>query len=190
MYRQKLLNAVLFFAKETKRLNKTKLSKLLYFLDFEHFRQTGYPSIGLKYYAFDYGPLPRNFWAEIHNGELPEDLAEKVNAIQKIEGGRQEIEFRPKPKAEVDFSLFTLREQEILKKFAYIYNDSSGKTMSDISHEYGHPWEVTIQTKGEREEIDYLLAIDENSPIDIEQARESLHDYLEMTKLFNIGPTE
>jgi len=48
IYRKKLLNAVLFFAKNTKYVNLGKLSKLLYFLDFTHFKQTGYPSIGLE----------------------------------------------------------------------------------------------------------------------------------------------
>jgi len=45
--RKKLLNAILFFAKHTLHCNTTKLFKLLSFFDFEHFRQTGYPAIGL-----------------------------------------------------------------------------------------------------------------------------------------------
>jgi hypothetical protein len=40
--REKLINAILYFAHETKYLGKFKLFKLLYLLDFEHFRLTGH----------------------------------------------------------------------------------------------------------------------------------------------------
>jgi hypothetical protein len=45
--RDKLINAIIFFAKNTRFLGKTKLCKLLYFLDFEHFKETGRPVTGL-----------------------------------------------------------------------------------------------------------------------------------------------
>ena len=41
--RDKLINAILFFAERTRALGKIKLFKLLYLLDFEHFRKTGRP---------------------------------------------------------------------------------------------------------------------------------------------------
>jgi hypothetical protein len=40
--REKLINAILYFAHETKYLGKFKLFKLLYLLDFEHFRLTSH----------------------------------------------------------------------------------------------------------------------------------------------------
>src|SRR3990172_2038157 len=36
--REKLINAIIFFADNTRFLGKTKLCKLLYFLDFGHFK--------------------------------------------------------------------------------------------------------------------------------------------------------
>ncbi len=56
--REKLINAIIFFANHTKHLDKIKLFKLLYLLDFEHFRQTGQNVTGLTYSAQQYGPVP------------------------------------------------------------------------------------------------------------------------------------
>lgn len=41
----RLLQAVVFFASRTQHCGKIKLFKLLYVLDFEHFRQTGKTSV-------------------------------------------------------------------------------------------------------------------------------------------------
>src|SRR3982074_1597293 len=39
--REKLINVIVFFASNTEHCGKVKLFKLLYLLDFAHFRQTG-----------------------------------------------------------------------------------------------------------------------------------------------------
>ncbi len=56
--REKLINAIIYFARHTQYLGKIKLFKLLYLLDFEHFRQTGQNVTGLTYSAQQYGPMP------------------------------------------------------------------------------------------------------------------------------------
>ena len=56
--REKLINAIIYFAKYTQYLGKIKLFKLLYLLDFEHFRMTGRSVTGLGYHAWKYGPVP------------------------------------------------------------------------------------------------------------------------------------
>ena len=188
--RKKLINVVLFFAKETSHLNTTKLMKLLNFFDFEHFNQTGYPSIGLKYYAFDNGPVPKNFWLEVKDGIPPEDLRGKIAINKKEEYGRKELTFVPKSSAQVDFSIFTPREKKILEKLAIIYQEADAKTMSDISHEAEKPWEITRQGKGENAEIDYLLALGKDSSIDREEAEENLRDHFSILKVFDIEPSK
>src|SRR5271157_793245 len=148
VYRQKLINAVLFFAKETRHTNMTKLMKLLNFFDFEHFNQTGYPSIGLEYFAFEKGPVPKKFWLEVKDGNVPDDLRDKVTINVKYgEHGRKEMEFIAKAGAKVDFTIFTRREIKILENLAYIYKDANAKTMSDVSHEDNWPWEITRREK-------------------------------------------
>lgn len=53
--REKLINAIVRFTRYTNHCHKLKLFMLLNFLDFEHYRQTGRPSIGLKYGAWGMG---------------------------------------------------------------------------------------------------------------------------------------
>ena len=40
---------------------KTKLNKLLFYIDFEHFRRYGHSITGLQYNAISWGPVPNNF---------------------------------------------------------------------------------------------------------------------------------
>jgi len=191
IYRQKLINAVLFFAKETRHANMTKLMKLLNFFDFEHFNQTGYPSIGLKYQTFEKGPVPKKFWLEVKDGVAPDDLKDKVTIAEKYyENGWKEMEFIAKTGAQVDFAVFTPREKKILEKLAYIYKDETAKTMSDISHEDDQPWEITKRKKGLYAEIDYLLALKEDSTVDREEAKGNLNDHFSIMKAFKIEPTK
>jgi uncharacterized phage-associated protein len=56
--REKFIQAIIFFSLKTKYCGKTKLFKLLYLLDFEHFRQTGRSVTGMDYYAWEMGPVP------------------------------------------------------------------------------------------------------------------------------------
>ena len=167
----------------------TKLMKLLNFFDFEHFKKTGYPSIALEYYAFRNGPVPKKFWLEVKDGIPPDDLSGKV-MLRSGERNRKETEFIARPGAQVDFTIFTRREQEILQKLAYIYQDVTAETMSDISHEAEKPWAITITEKGLNAPIDYLLALDEKSEVDREEAEENLRDLFLILKAFDIEPAK
>lgn len=63
--REKLLNAIIYFLKNTKYCGLTKLCKLLYYLDFMHFRETGRAVTGLDYFAWDFGPVPQTLYFEL-----------------------------------------------------------------------------------------------------------------------------
>jgi len=54
-HREKLLNAIIYMANNKMFCGKTKLLKLLYFLDFKHFKQTAKSVTGLDYYAWEKG---------------------------------------------------------------------------------------------------------------------------------------
>jgi Antitoxin SocA-like, Panacea domain len=56
--REKLINVVVYFASNTRHCGKVKLFKLLYLLDFTHFRETGRSVTGLDYRAWKMGPVP------------------------------------------------------------------------------------------------------------------------------------
>ena len=191
IYRKKLLNAVLFFAKNTKRLNLTKISKLLYFLDFTHFKLTGFPSIGLDYYSFERGPVPRDFWAEIKDGNVPEDFKGKLVLIPKtddLDPNYKELEIRAIAKP--DLSIFTPREIKILEELAFIFKEARGIDISEVSHLPKHPWEITVRNVGKNKIIDYMLAIDDKSEIAPDDAIESLKEHFEVVHNFNLKPTK
>jgi len=191
IYRRKLLNAVLFFAKNTKHVNLTKLSKLLYFLDFTHFNQTGYPSIGLNYYAFQKGPVPRDFWLEIKDGDVPEDFRGKVALIPRTDEfapNYKEMEIRAIKSP--DLSIFTPRETKILDDLAFIFKEARAWEISEVSHLPKQPWDITKKKSGENCLIDYLLAIDEKSEISLDEARDSLKEHFEAIRNFGLEPTK
>jgi uncharacterized phage-associated protein len=189
-YRSKLLNALLYFSKNTKHANTTKVCKLLYYFDFEHFVQAGFPSIGLQYYAFQRGPVPKSFWLEIKDGVVPEDFRGKLGLLVKdneSDPEKREIEFKAIEKP--DMSFFSPREKKILEKIAFIFSESSAKEISDISHLKNKPWDLTKRTKGLNAPIDYLHAIDTSSELSVEEAKELLEEFFETIKNFSLHPT-
>jgi uncharacterized phage-associated protein len=191
IYRKKLLNAVLFFASNTKRVNLGKLSKLLYFLDFIHFNQMGYPSIGLKYYAFEKGPVPRDFWLEIRDADVPEDFKGKIVLIQKTDDFAphyKEVEIRALEKPDV--SVFTPREIRILNDLAFVYKEATASDMSEVTHLPKQPWDITIREKGKNQPIDYLVSIGEESAVSMDDAADSLKEHSEVVRNFEIEPTK
>jgi len=192
IYRKKLLNAILFFARKTKHLNMTKLAKLLYFLDFDHFKQTGYPSIGLRYYAFKWGPLPREFWLEVKDGKVPEDFKGKLAIVPMVDEldqmSTKGFEFRAI--SDPDLSIFTAREKKILERLADIYRDARAWQISEVSHMPREPWDIAFKQGGENCPIDYLLAIDDKSEISMEEARDSLKEHFEIVRNLGIEPTK
>lgn len=83
--REKLLSAIIYFIANTRRCHTLKLFKLLYFLDFEHFRQTGQSVTGLRYVAWPMGPAPAQLWHEL---DAPQpDLAAAVSVTRQTGRG-------------------------------------------------------------------------------------------------------
>jgi len=189
-YRRKLLNAVLFFSKKKmKHLNTTKLSKLLYFLDFTHVKKTGYPSIGLQYNAFEQGPVPKSFWLEIKDGIVPEDFKKSLTIIvnrDNLSNEKRELTF--KAKSDPDMKVFTPREQKILKDLAFFYLEATAAQMSEVSHLKNQPWDITYRTKGKNAPIDYELAIDSDVTINKEEIKQLIKDHFEIVKNFELSP--
>ena len=79
--------------------------KLLYFLDFTHFKQTGKSVTCLDYFAWKMGPVPKDLFEELDN--MGPDLNAAIKIIQKAsqKGEFQEIV----PKKKFDEKYFTRR---------------------------------------------------------------------------------
>jgi len=183
--REKLLEAVKYFAGHTKYCGLTKLFKLLFFLDFDHFRETGRSVTGLTYEAWPMGPVPADLYQEV-KGQPGPDMAthlkiEDPSEIQVEEdrpfvsdalntvGGEptaraiRNVRVPAKIKALKPFKskLFTKRELRLMESIAFIYKELTAAQISEVSHLKGKPWQVTKTKHGLRAPIDYMLALDE-----------------------------
>lgn len=178
--REKLLNAAIFFLKNTKYCGITKLCKLLYYLDFIHFRETGRSVTGLDYFAWDFGPVPQELYFEVKNPS--QELKEYIGKLLDSESGFEKLI----PLKEFDSKHFSKRELKILQDVVYIFKDSKAKDMTEASHLPNQPWDKTIKGKGEKKKIDYLLAIDNtNKSLDIKEVKERIREREEIKKVFN-----
>ncbi len=129
--------------------------KLLYFLDFIHFKQTGKAVTDLDYFAWEQGPVPKVFFEEISKTPR-KDLTSLVTFQDRGEFQKT----IPKKGKKVDLDYFSHRELKLLKKISYIFKDVQADDISDISHLPNEPWRKTKETKGIFQLIDYNLAID------------------------------
>ena len=191
-YRKKLIHTVLYFAKNINRPNTTVMCKLLNSFDFDHFCETGYPALGLQYYTFPRGPVPKDFWLEIKGGNVPEDFKKYIGIhieehTSLMEDFKEYI-FKPKPKAKLNMSLFSKREKEILERLVLKFKYVDGKTMKKITHAKGEPWDTTKNKYGLGAIIEYNLALKKDSCISSTKAAESLKEYFEMADNFDLSP--
>jgi len=176
--REKLINAMIFFADHTKYCGKTKILKLMYFLDFCHFKQTGKSVTGLEYFAWKMGPVPKELYEELSsNASL--DLKSAIN-IASYDDFRK-IE----PRRKFNKECFTKRELRLLEDLSFIFRDAQVQEMIEVTHLQNKPWDRTLKEKGPFSKIDYLLSIDslpDSLPYDV--ARERAQEISEMHELF------
>ncbi len=161
---EKLRNAIIFFARNTgSNLGLTKLMKLLYFLDFRHYRETGFSVTGQPYRTWGFGPVPVGVWDELRNRrDRGLALGSAVAAIP----GRGDCGFliRAVGQAKFDEDVFTRREMRILTEVAEMFRDVPAKQMVDATHARNEPWEKALREKGEDVPIDYELIFDGSEP--------------------------
>jgi uncharacterized phage-associated protein len=189
-YRKKLLNVILYFSKHSKHLNTTKVFKMLNRFEFDHFKETGYPPIGLHYYTFKRGPVSKEFWLEIKDGEVPEDFRDYLGiSIEHFdEYDENKIEHKFIARKKPDMSIFTPREIKILENVVTMYGPYPASVISEASHEKGSPWDIVQREHGYNHIIDYIVAIDETSKISKETAKEDLEDHFKILDDFNLKP--
>jgi uncharacterized phage-associated protein len=188
-YREKLQSAVLLFCKNTNTCNTTKLLKLLAFFDFLHFKQTGYPAIGLVYYAWPRGPVPISFYEEIKGGKIPKDFIDVLVSFPqevKDDPDKKGYIYKTKPRTYINETVFSPRETKIIRWLCDVFRNATAAQMTEVSHLHNSPWDTTVKTKGLNEPIDFLLCIDDESPISKKEAEIKLKEHLEMIKNFDL----
>jgi len=181
-HREKLINVIIYLADHTRYCGKTKLLKLLYFLDFSHFKQTGKSVTGLDYFAWQMGPVPKELFEEL-SGNMKPDMSASIHDLPAGEGFQQ---IRPKKK--FDSQYFSKKEIKLLEELAFIFEDAKADAMVESAHLKNEPWDRTLKEKGEFKKIDYMLAIDSDIvSIPYDEAKERAQERSEMYKIFGAG---
>lgn len=161
--RKRLINAVLFFAKNTNYCGKIKLFKLLYLLDFEHFRQTGKSVTDYEYQAWKFGPVPVNLMEEWE--QFDTDLAQVVHIVPEQVVDYTRFAVKAKDRAEFDDSEFTPRQLRIMADLVHKYRDTKSATMIDVTHAQNGAWDKIWQDgNGAYHPIPYALGIADDVP--------------------------
>ncbi|MBX9904237.1 MAG: SocA family protein [Burkholderiales bacterium] len=159
--RDKLINAILYFAGHTRGLGKIKLFKLLYLLDFEHFRQTGRPVTGMEYRAWKMGPVPAalvQIW-----DDLDPDLDEAIEI--RPEKVYDYVRENVIAKRTFDNSHFTPRELRILGELASSHAEDLSEKLIDVTHDENGAWARVWQDgAGNDQVINYRLVLADNDP--------------------------
>jgi uncharacterized phage-associated protein len=181
--RQRLVNALAYFAAKVKYPFKVKMFKLLFFLDFTHFKETGLPATDTSYFAWQWGPVPRDLFEELERGQVPDDLNHLLSIVPQVsEEGVKSYRFAPRPKTKPDLSVFTPRQIRIMDELVEIYREATASQMSEVSHLRNSPWDRTRREKGDYAEIDYMLAIDKDASVTEEEARETFEEHKEFMR--------
>lgn len=168
--REKLLNAIIYFAEHTKHCGKTKIFKLLFLLDFEHYKATGRNVTGSQYRAIQLGPVPSEFFAEFDAPKEDFLDAVEISPARMIDYAM----YRIAPKRAFDPSHFSKRELRLLDAIASEHKDKTATQMVDLTHAENGVWDrVYADGAGSYELIPYELALDdESAPVMLEKIRE------------------
>jgi uncharacterized phage-associated protein len=170
--RQKLLQSIVYFASHTRGCGKVKLFKLLYLLDFAHFRETGLNVTGMDYVAWPLGPVPLELAQEWE--QLKPDLAAAIDIVpeQVIDHVRELVV----AKVPFDDTLFTRRELALMERIGMEHDKDLSKPMVNVTHVERGPWATIWDNgRGSNERIPYTLAVadgDANRDAVLDAARE------------------
>ncbi len=141
--REKLLEAIAYFATNTKHVGVIKLFKLLYYLDMLHFRETGRSVTGLTYHALSYGPVPTGLYNELNRPSA--DLARTIDVRRRVVGHDETVAPSGKiirPLTKPSLPHLTKREQRIVTEVAEKFRDLSASQINDVSRARDGPWDA------------------------------------------------
>ncbi|KPJ58500.1 MAG: hypothetical protein AMS15_08270 [Planctomycetes bacterium DG_23] len=144
-------NAILYFLEHinNEHLGKTKMMKLLYYLDFDHYEQYGKSVTGDVYLRLPYGPVPK------HGTEMLEQMADD-DAILPVRGKSGPYnQQRYISEEATDLSVFDGSEVAQLEKVAITWEHSTAAEMEQASHSE-IPW--LVAEAAHKSQLDYGMA--------------------------------
>jgi uncharacterized phage-associated protein len=172
--REKLCQAIVFFAENTQKLGKTKLFKLLYFLDFEHFKLRGRSVTGMDYFAWPKGPVPKALFEEFEHPAKDLSACAQFSKIPTHRGGMNKVTALKT----FDARVFSKRELSIMKSLAERYRGATADEMIEVTHLENRPWHQIYEVSGRRQaKIPYELALNRQ---EVEEMKRHVRDRLEV----------
>jgi uncharacterized phage-associated protein len=153
--KNKMKHVILFFLERINNfhLGRTKLMKLLYYVDFDNFEKHGKPVTGAKYRKLPLGPVPEEAEDLIkemeQNGEVEQVKAEVVRK-NKVEYKQHRLISK---NAKFDPGVFSGSELETIERVAKCWGDATANEMKEASHKET-PWAATE----DRKVIEYEMA--------------------------------
>lgn len=141
---------------------------------------------GLDYFTLPMGPVPLELFKEFsdeNDTKKYENIFKTIPCQDKENPEYKWFKIQPKKGVKPNLEIFTQREKDILSNLVFIYKDATAKTMSEITHLKNSPWDKTKKSKGMNQLIDYELAHDKESTLDIEELIERFNLDRELSKL-------
>jgi len=176
--REKLLNALIYFSENVMHPGKTKLFKLLNYLDFLHFEKTGRSVTGLQYSAWDRGPVPVELYEEFKSPKA-DFIAHLSKYKRKLSNGYEREELKPRKR--FDKKYFSRFEMSLLESLAKSHFRDNANDMSEKSHFETGPWhevyevqkdisgkipyELVLQRRGNEKDLEILELAEEYQEI-------------------------
>ena len=122
----RLKNVMLYILGRCDDVWCTKMNKLLFYVDFLSYRDSGMAITGLSYRAVDFGPVPER-WEKVYS-EFPE-VHQEFRQAGDFEGSVLIAT------QNADVSLFTDFELQVMDKVCSLLGKKSSRELSRISHE-------------------------------------------------------
>ena len=121
----RLKNAMLHLLENSKDVWCTKMNKLLFYIDFLAYRETGMAITGLSYKAIDFGPVPGR-WNVVYSEFA--DIHQELQSVGDFVGSVLTST------SKADMSLFSDVEKKVIESVCERFKDASSRDLSRMSH--------------------------------------------------------
>jgi len=178
-YDREKTEAIIAYLASKAHVNKTKLFKLLYLIDFKHYAKHNQSVTGASYEHWTYGPVPVQVWALIKN-----QTSTSFSVVKTSDDELDEVsEDRIISNDGVDIAkALSPSEIEILEDVLKTYGSRSASQLVDLTHKQT-PWKIT----NHNEQIPYFLSYYIES-VDLEEYAKTLReDHALVSELIKAG---
>ena len=142
----KISNVIEYLSQNIDVLYKTKLNKLLFYIDFIMFQKTGFSITGITYRAIQFGPVPAEY--DKLYSKLKDDDRIEVLQLENADGNYCEAIKAVHPYDEI---YFTTEEKQVLS----LVVNNLGKLKTAVLVHRSHEEKAWLENKDNRALISY-----------------------------------